>query len=65
MISLARQIRCVERELSFRKRVYGKRVFEGRMKQKDADEEIEAMTAVLATLQDLTQPDLPLGEGGK
>lgn len=39
---------CVRRELDFRKRVYARRVSEGKMKQADADREIEVMEAIHA-----------------
>jgi hypothetical protein len=37
---------CARRELDFRKRVYARRVAEGKMKQVDADREIEVMAAI-------------------
>ncbi len=38
--------RCVERELSMRKRVYPRWIADGRMKQADADEQIRIMEAI-------------------
>ncbi len=52
-IPLADQIRCVGREIGLRRNVYPKWVASGRMKQQDADREIRAMEAVLATLKGL------------
>ncbi len=52
-IPLAEQIRCVGREIGLRRNVYPKWVASGRMKQQDADREIAAMEAVLATLKGL------------
>ena len=52
-IPLADQIRCVGREIGLRRNVYPKWVASGRMKQQDADREIAAMEAVLATLKGL------------
>jgi hypothetical protein len=49
-IPLAEQIKCVERELGFRRRVYPRRVAALNMTQAKADEEIGRMTAVLDTL---------------
>lgn len=49
-VSLERQIRCVKRELGKRKGVYPRWVASGRMTQEQADDEREAMEAVLATL---------------
>lgn len=50
-VSLEEQIRCVERELKMRGRVYTDRVDRKRMSPQEADREIEAMTAVLGTLK--------------
>ena len=52
-ISIAEQIRCVKRELGFRKTVFPKRVGYGAMKQEDMDKEIAHMEAVLETLTGL------------
>lgn len=58
------QIQCVEREIGMRERVYPRWIEAKRMTQKKADQEIEAMRAVLATLQQVKvttppiQPDL-------
>lgn len=54
-IPLADQIRCVGREIGLRRNVYPKWVASGRMKQQDADREIAAMEAVLATLKGLQE----------
>lgn len=53
MISLNQQIASVAREIALRKRVYPRWVREKRMAQSSATFEIEAMEAVLATLQSL------------
>ena len=50
-VPLATQIRCVERELSYRRRCYPKWVQRGSMEQKKAQYELDAMEAVLATLK--------------
>lgn len=52
-IPLEAQIECVLREISFRERVYKRRVSEGKMTQHLADEQLAAMRAVLTTLQGL------------
>jgi len=52
-ISLFKQIRCVERELWFRRKVYPKRVAVGSMTQEDANKEIAVMQAVKDTLVEL------------
>lgn len=49
-IPIEAQIKCVEREIDMRIRVYGNRVRDGKMKQAQADAEIAAMRAVLRTL---------------
>ena len=50
-IPLDAQIRCVEREIEMRERVYKRWVDERRLTQKVADREINTMRAVLATLK--------------
>jgi hypothetical protein len=53
-VSLGAQIRCVERELAFRRIYYPKRVRSGVMARITCDREIALMTAALETLCDLT-----------
>lgn len=55
-IPLDSQIRCVEREIRQRLRVYPRLVERGTMKRHEADYEIEAMQSVLATLKRLQGP---------
>lgn len=50
-ISLADQVACVRREIAMRKRVYPRWVEQSRMRQAQADAEILAMEAVLATVE--------------
>lgn len=57
-IPLDAQIKCVQREITFRKRVYGRRVSLGRMSEVFADQQIRLMKAVLKTLQELRNADL-------
>ena len=52
-VTLENQIRCVQREIGLRERVYPKWVRDGKMKERVAQYEIEAMKAVLATLLDI------------
>lgn len=54
-ILLTEQIACVKRELAMRVRVYAYRVRERKMTQQHADREIDVMTAVLHTLEDLAR----------
>jgi major membrane immunogen (membrane-anchored lipoprotein) len=54
-MTLADQIKCVRRELALRKSAYPHWVKDGRMKQEDADYEIEAMQAVHDTLTKLVE----------
>lgn len=49
--SLEDQIRCVDREVEMRARVYKRWVADGKMRQEKADWETGCMTAVLATLR--------------
>jgi hypothetical protein len=49
-IDLDAQIAAVNREIAMRKRVYPRWIETGRMKQAEADHQIAAMQAVLATL---------------
>ena len=58
-ITLAMQIACVEREIAMRERVYPRWVEAGKMKQKDADDELAAMHAVLTTLLSCRSPEPP------
>ena len=53
MIPIQDQIKCAKRELKLRKQVYRGWVASGRMKEKDATHEIEAMAAIVGTLEDL------------
>ena len=57
-VTLADQIYCVGREIGLRRNVYPKFEASGRMKQADADREIAAMEAVLATLERLERSEL-------
>ncbi len=50
--SLDDQIRCVQREIAMRRRVFPKRVAQEAMKSEEADWQIECMEAVLATLEE-------------
>ena len=50
-VPLADQVRCVERELSFRRRVYARRVLNKQMTEEQSNREIAAMEAVLDTVK--------------
>lgn len=52
-ITLEQQIKSVRREIAMRERVYPAWVRGGKMKQENADYEIEAMKSVAATLETL------------
>jgi hypothetical protein len=54
-VSLERQIEAVRREIKLRRQVYPNRVFQKRMSQLKADEEIAVMQAVEATLMRLME----------
>jgi len=57
-MTLDEQITCIKRELAMRQRVYHRWVMSGKMTQKTADNEIEAMSAVLETLKNLEDKGL-------
>ena len=52
-VTLERQIACVRRELTMRRKVYPKWIAGGRMTQEQAQEQISTMEAVQATLEQL------------
>lgn len=52
-VSLAEQISCVKREIAMRAACYPKWVASGRMKQQNADTQLEQMRAVRTTLESL------------
>jgi hypothetical protein len=51
MITIDEQLKCVEREIGMRKRVYPRWVEGGRMTQVKADSEMKSMEAVADTLR--------------
>lgn len=53
------QILCVKREIRQRRHVYPRLVSAGKMKQADAEREIDTMAAVLATLQRVRDEQRP------
>lgn len=59
VVALADQIACVRREIALRNKVYPRWVEKGRMHQEQADRELEAMIAVLATLQEVQRAREP------
>ncbi len=50
MVDIEEQIKCVQRELNYRRFVYPKQVAKGKMDPVNANRQIEAMAAVLDTL---------------
>lgn len=50
MITVAEQLKCVEREIGFRKRVYPKWVEAGKMAKVKAEYEIKVMESIKQTL---------------
>jgi len=52
-IPLEAQIKCVKREITYRRRVFARRVSMGRMSEVFADQQIKLMEAVLETLKGL------------
>ncbi len=57
-VPLEPQIKCVQREITFRRRVYARRISNGRMSEVFADQQIKLMEAVLKTLKELRNADL-------
>lgn len=53
VIPIEQQIQCVAREIKMRERCYPRWVAQGRLKEADAQREIERMRAVLHTLQEV------------
>ena len=51
-ITIDQQLACIRREIALRKNVYRRRVARDDMRQSEADHEIAAMTAVLATVEE-------------
>lgn len=50
-ITLKEKIRCLQREIAMRKRVYPRWVESGRMSYEDSQREIETMRAILGDYQ--------------
>ena len=59
-MTITDQIKCVERELKMRERVYARWVTSGKMSAKKADHETKAMEAVLETLRAVESKELLL-----
>lgn len=57
IITWGEQLACVERELKWRRRVYPRRVTDGRMTQARAIEEIRTMEAVAESIRGLEQQE--------
>ena len=53
LVPLAAQIRCIEREIGYRERVYPKWIERGRMTLVKSLTELAAMRAVLKTLREI------------
>lgn len=56
-VSIEDQIKCVEREIKMRARVYPRFIASGKMTPQGAEKEIENMKAVLETLKKFEKPD--------
>ena len=61
MTTLSEQITCIARELKIRQRVYSKWVDTGKMQARVSENEISAISAVLATLQEFESKEEGLG----
>ena len=62
-VPLAGQIKCVERELRYRRAVYSRRVQRGAMERREAAYELEAMESVLRTLEGKVPEQLEIADG--
>ena len=62
MIELREQIAELRRELALRAQVYPKFVASGRLRQRQADEQVARMTAALETLVRLSEGRDPINE---
>lgn len=51
MVSIAEQLQCARRELEMRRRIYPSWVQRGKMKQDKADHEMQAMQAIVDSLE--------------
>jgi hypothetical protein len=61
MISNTDKLRCVERELGYRRRVFARMVERGKMTERQSQNEIALMEAILADYQKLAAlEELPL-----
>ena len=58
-VPIAAQVTCVEREIGLREKVYPRWVAAGRLSQTKADQELELMRAVLATLRAIETVERP------
>jgi hypothetical protein len=58
-VTLEDQVKCVEREISMRERVYPRWVADKKLTQSTADRELNAMRAVLRTLKNLLENPTP------
>jgi hypothetical protein len=61
MITARDKLKCIERELSYRRRVYDRLIERGKMTERQAVREIELMEAIAADYRTLDQAEgLPL-----
>lgn len=56
--TLSEQIKCIEREINYRKFVYPRLVIAGKMTQGQADQQLNLMKAVYQTLHTVNQKHL-------
>lgn len=54
-VSIEAQIECAQRELSMRAGVYPRLVQNGKISQRQADKELQAMEAIVETLRQVKQ----------
>jgi hypothetical protein len=57
MITTQDKLKCVERELGFRQRVYDRLIERGKMSKRQADREIELMIAIVDDYQAMAEAE--------
>lgn len=62
MIGYEEQLSCVERELRLRKKLYPRKILDGRLTAFEADRELKRMEAVVETIRGLAQSERLLSD---
>lgn len=59
MKTAAELLKCAQRELAMRERVYPRRLAEGKMSQQSADHETDCMAAIVKLLEEKAKAEDP------